>query len=112
MVKFGDFVCSLDVLEQPRHHRINSSNSTNHILFSEAAMWYLKAFATVTKVTDPISDFAFLSTAKSGKSRIKIPFLDSPKGAHPKNYFWNVWNLMKPQKETKKQSNNVMYFFL
>ena len=38
----------------------------------------------VTKVTNPISDFTFLSTAKSGKSRIKNPFLDSPKGTHPK----------------------------
>ena len=28
----------------------------------------------VTKVTNPISDFTFLSTAKSGKSRIKNPF--------------------------------------
>ena len=37
----------------------------------------------VTKVTNPISDFTFLSTAKSGKSRIKNPFLDSPKGTHP-----------------------------
>ena len=32
-----------------------------------------------------MSDFTFLSTAKSGKSRIKNPFLDSPKGTHPKN---------------------------
>ena len=39
----------------------------------------------VTKVTNPISDFAFLSTAKSGKSGIKNPFLDSPKGTHPKS---------------------------
>ena len=38
----------------------------------------------VTKVTNPISDFTFLSTAKSGKSRIKNPFLDAPKGTHPK----------------------------
>ena len=37
----------------------------------------------VTKVTNPISDFTFLSTAKFGKSRIKNPFLDSPKGTHP-----------------------------
>ena len=39
----------------------------------------------VTKVTNPISDFTFLSTAKSGKSRIKNPFLDSPKGTHPES---------------------------
>ena len=39
----------------------------------------------VTKVTNPISDFTFLSTAKSGKSRIKNLFLDSPKGTHPNN---------------------------
>ena len=38
----------------------------------------------VTKVTNPISDFTFLSTAKSGKSRINNPFLDSLKGTHPK----------------------------
>ena len=33
------------------------------------------------------SNFGFhvLSTAKSGKSRIKNPFLDSPKGTHPKS---------------------------
>ena len=34
------------------------------------------------KVTDRISDFAFVSAAKSGKSRIKNLFLDSPKGTH------------------------------
>ena len=34
-----------------------------------------------------ISDFAFLSTEKSGKSRIKNRFLDSPKGAQPKKIF-------------------------
>ena len=38
----------------------------------------------VTKVTNPISDSTFLSTARSGKSRIKNPFLDSSKGTHPK----------------------------
>ena len=38
---------------------------------------------------NPISDFMFLSTAKSGKSRIKNPFLDSPKGTHPYNYILN-----------------------
>ena len=36
------------------------------------------------RLQNPISDFTFLSTAKSGKSRIKNPFLDSPKGTHPK----------------------------
>ena len=41
------------------------------------------AWRKVTKVTNPISDFTFLSTAKFGKSRIKNPFLDSPKGTHP-----------------------------
>ena len=34
-----------------------------------------------------ISDFAFLSTEKSGKSRIKNRFLDSPKGAQSKKFF-------------------------
>ena len=44
---------------------------------------YCTRWRKVTKVTNPISDFTFLSTAKSGKSRIKNPFLDSPKGTHP-----------------------------
>ena len=38
---------------------------------------------SLRKIANPISDFTFLSTAKSGKSRIKNPFLDSPKGKHP-----------------------------
>ena len=44
----------------------------------------------VSKVTNPISDFAFLSTAKSGKSRIKNPFLDQPRpqGAFPWLWWW------------------------
>ena len=44
---------------------------------------YCTRWRKVTKVTNPISDFTFLSTAKSGKSRIQNPFLDSPKGTHP-----------------------------
>ena len=36
-----------------------------------------------TNVTDLILDFAFLSGAESGKSRIKNPFLDLSKGTHP-----------------------------
>ena len=51
--------------------------------FFERLSCILHALAKVTKVTNPISDFTFLSTAKSGKSRIKNPFLDSPKGTHP-----------------------------
>ena len=37
-----------------------------------------------------LSDFAFLSTAKSGKSRIKNPFLDQPRpqGAFPWLWWW------------------------
>ena len=43
--------------------------------------------ARVTKVTNPISDFTFLSTAKSGKSRIKNPNSpNSPKGTHPMSF--------------------------
>ena len=38
----------------------------------------------VSKGIDPISDFPFLSAAKSGKSRIKNLFLDSPKETHTK----------------------------
>ena len=45
---------------------------------------YCKHWRKVTKVTNPISEFTFLSTAKSGKSKIKNPFLYSPKGTHPK----------------------------
>ena len=44
---------------------------------------YCTRWPKVTKVTNPISDFTFLSTAKSRKSRIQNPFLDSPKGTHP-----------------------------
>ena len=39
------------------------------------------------KVTNPVSDFTFLSSSKSVKSRIKNPFLDAPKGTHPKSLF-------------------------
>ena len=45
---------------------------------------YCTRWRKVTKVTNPNSDFTFLSTAKSGKSKIKNPFLDSPKGTRPK----------------------------
>ena len=38
----------------------------------------------IAKVTNLILDFTFLSTTKSDKSRIKSPFLDSPKVTHPK----------------------------
>ena len=44
---------------------------------------YCMRWRKVTKVTNPILDFTFLSTAKSGKSRLKNPFLDSPKGTQP-----------------------------
>ena len=61
--------------------------------------WGCHAYCTrlqkVTKVTNPISDFTFLSTAKSGKSRIRNPFLDSLKGtlsAHPK---WSTFNILR-----------------
>jgi len=47
-------------------------------------LYILTHLRQLTKVTDLISDFAFLLAAKSGKSRIKNPFLDSPKGPHPK----------------------------
>ena len=43
---------------------------------------YCTRLRKVTKVTNPILDFTFLSTTTSGKSRIKNPFLDSPKGTH------------------------------
>ena len=52
--------------------------------FLERLPCELHAFAKGYQVTNPISDFTFLSTAKSSKSRIKNPFLDSPKGTHPK----------------------------
>ena len=59
----------------------NSSNSRKHVISCEAAI--SNHLQKVTKVTDSFSDFAFLSAAKSGKSRIKNLFLDSLKGAHP-----------------------------
>ena len=43
----------------------------------------MHAAMSLRKVTNPISDFTFLSIAKSSKSAIKNPFLDSPKGKHP-----------------------------
>ena len=55
---------------------------TRHFLRGCGA--YCTRWRKVTKVTNPISDFTFLSTAKSGKSRIKNPFFDSPKGTHPR----------------------------
>ena len=51
---------------------------------------YCTRWRKVTKVTNPISDFTFLSTAKSGKSRIQNPFLDSPKGTHPRLHFFQL----------------------
>ena len=50
----------------------------------------------VTKVTNPISDFTFLSTTKSSKSQIRGRFLDSVKGTlstHPK---WSSFNILRP----------------
>ena len=62
-------------------HYLNAWDRLRHFLRGCRA--YCTRWRKVTKVTNPISDFTFLSTAKSGKSRIKNPFLDSPKGTHP-----------------------------
>ena len=65
----------------------NSTRTYNRIIcqtvFLRGFHAYCMRLRKVTKVTNPISDFAFLLTTKSGKSRIKNPFLDSSKGTHP-----------------------------
>ena len=65
----------------------NSTRPYNRIIcqtvFLRGCHAYCMRLRKVTKVTNPISDFAFLLTTKSGKSRIKNPFLDSSKGTHP-----------------------------
>ena len=64
--------------------------------FLESRPWYWTRLRKVTKVTYPISDFAFLLAPKSGKSRIKNPLLNSTKGTHPKfhwhrfSWLWSV----------------------
>ena len=77
----------------------NSTRPYNRIIcqtvFLRGCLAYCKRLRKVTKVTNPISDFTFLSTAKSGKSRIRNPFLDSLKGtlsAHPK---WSTFNILR-----------------
>ena len=64
---------------------------------------YCMHLRQVSKVTNPISDFAFLSTAKSGKSRIKTPFLDQPR---PQGGFPWLWGC----KANKKRPGNEVVF--
>ena len=71
-------------LNSARYNRIICQTVENTSFFGGCRA-YCTLWRKVTKVTNPISDFTFLSTAKSGKSRIKNPFLDSPKGTHPKS---------------------------
>ena len=70
-------------LNSARYNRIICQTVEN-TSFLRGCRAYCTRWRKVTKVTNPISDFTFLSTAKSGKSRIKNPFLDSLKGTHPK----------------------------
>ena len=69
-------------LNSARYNRIICQTVEN-TSFLRGCRAYCTRWRKVAKVTNPISDFTFLSTAKSGKSRIKNPFLDSPKGTHP-----------------------------
>ena len=73
--------------------------------FLERLSYILHAFAKDYQgytCTNPISDFKFLSTAKSGKSRTENPFLDSPKGTHPylasllilRRSFYTRWRIL------------------
>ena len=54
------------------------------IAFLERLSCTLHSFAKGYQGYNPISDFALLLNPKSGKFWIKNPFLDSPKGTHPK----------------------------
>ena len=56
---------------------------------------YCTHLRKVTKVTNPISDFTFLSTSKSGKARIKNLFLDSQTGTYLNVNSW-LNTYMKP----------------
>ena len=85
-------------LNSARYNRIICQ--TRHFL--RGCRSYCTRWRKVTKVTNPISDFAFLSTAKSGKSRIKNPFLDSPKGTHPKGAF--DWEIRISQSNAKSEN--------
>ena len=74
-------------LNSARYNRIICQTVEN-TSFLGGCRAYCTRWRKVTKVTNPISDFTFLSTAKSGKSMIKNPFLDSPKGTHPQMNRW------------------------
>ena len=56
---------------------------------------YCTRLRKVARVTNPISDFTFLSTAKSGKSRIRNPFLDSLKGTLSTHSKWSTFNILR-----------------
>ena len=70
-------------LNSARYNRIICQTVEN-TSFLGGCRAYCTRWRKVTKVTNPISHFTFLSTTKSGKSKIKNRFLDSPKGTNPK----------------------------
>ena len=74
-----------------RYNRIICQRVEN-MSFLETLSCKLHAFAKGYEGYNPIWDFTFLWPTKSGKSRIKIPFLDSLKGTHPKRNRLNFWS--------------------
>ena len=69
-------------LSSARYNRIICQTVEN-TSFLERLSCILHALAKGYQGYKSNSDFTFLSTAKSGKSRIQNPFLDWPKGTHP-----------------------------
>ena len=72
------------------------------IHFLKSCQIYCTRLRKVTTVTNPILDFTFLSTPKSGKSRTDNPFLGLPKGTHPylatllilRRSFYTRWRIL------------------
>ena len=71
-------------LNSARYNRIICQRVENTSLFERLSL-ILHALAKGHQGYKSNFGFHVLSTAKSGKSRIKNPFLDSPKGTHPKS---------------------------
>ena len=68
--------------------------SLRHFLRGSGCHAYCTHLRKVTKVTNPISDFMFLLTAKSGKSPIRNLFLDSLKGTLSTHPYWSTFNIL------------------
>ena len=65
----------IDLNHCSQYHIIRINKNT--LIFERLS--YFAGLQKVTKVTNPISDFTFLSVAKLGKSSIKNPFFDLAK---------------------------------